>query len=255
MGAWWTMVHVKHKNSNDYREGDKDHGEEQVLPNQWNHQRRRGNDFGDEQQENSEGKEDGNTQRDLLSAVWRQVEHQHGQTRNEQAGNDEVDGVEQRQTADDEEVGDVRVDLMTTVVFLCVVGSHSIDDGPFAALPVVLQVHGALDLLQIYLGLVVGPGAELHLAVLLVEREERDVNAAGALVDGWRNPTHLSSVEEVGFGHVGHRKLTVRTVHKTTWGYSTIQSFGLCKICILCFWKSCMITKAAFFIFTSYLIM
>ncbi len=63
------MVHVKHKNSNDYREGDKDHGEEQVLPNQWNDQRRRGNDFGDEQQENSEGKEDGNTQRDLLSAV------------------------------------------------------------------------------------------------------------------------------------------------------------------------------------------
>lgn len=214
MSAGRTMMHVQHEYSDDYRKCDEDHGEEKILADQRNDQRRRWNDLGDQQEEHGEGKKDGDTQSDLLSAVRWQVKHQHGQTGDEQAGNDEVDGVEQRQTTDDEEVGDVRVDLVAAVVFFGVVGSHGVHDGPFSALPVVLQVHRALDLLKVDLGLVVRPGAELHLAVLLVEGKERDIDTAGTLVDGRGNPAHLPSVEQVGFGHVCHSKLTIGAVYK-----------------------------------------
>lgn len=49
MGAGRSMVHIEHKHGYDYGEGDKYHGEEQVLSDEWNDQRRRGNDFSDEQ--------------------------------------------------------------------------------------------------------------------------------------------------------------------------------------------------------------
>ncbi len=100
---------------------------------------------------------------------------------------------------------------MAAVVLLGVVSANSIDDGPLATLPVIFQVDCVLDALQVNLGFVVSPWAEFHLAVLLVKGEEGDIDAAWALVDGRWNPAHFTCVEEVGFGHVGHRKLPVCT--------------------------------------------
>lgn len=100
---------------------------------------------------------------------------------------------------------------MAAVVFLRVVRPHGVDDGPFAALPVIVQVHCLFDSLQVNFGLVVCPGAKFHLAVLLIKGEEGDVDAAGALVDGWGDPADLPVVEQVSLGHVGDGKLAVCT--------------------------------------------
>lgn len=74
-----------------------------------------------------------------------------------------------------------------------------------------LQVHGVVKGLQVDLGAVVRPGAELHLAALLVEREEGDVDGAGGLVDGRRHPADTTRVKEVGLGHVGDAELSICT--------------------------------------------
>lgn len=84
---------------------------------------------------------------------------------------------------------------MAAVVLLRVVCPHRIDDGPFAALPVIVQVHSVFNALQVNLGLVIRPGAKFHFAVLLIKGEEGDVDAAGALVDGRRHPSNFTSVE------------------------------------------------------------
>ena len=205
------MVHVEHEDGDDDGQGDEDHGEEEVLADQGDDEGRGGDDLGDEEEEDGEGQQHRDAQGDLLTAVRGQIENQDGEAGDQQTGDDEVDGVKQGKPPDDEEVGDVRVDLVAAVVFLCVVRAHGVDDGPLAALPVVVEVHRVLDALQVDLGLVVGPGAELHFAVLLVEGEEGDVDAAGALVDGRRDPANFTRVEQVSFGHVGHGKLPVGT--------------------------------------------
>ncbi len=74
-----------------------------------------------------------------------------------------------------------------------------------------LQVHRVLERLQVDLGAVVRPGAELHLAALLVKREEGDVNGAGGLVDGRGHPADTTSVKQMGLGHVGDGKLPICT--------------------------------------------
>lgn len=84
---------------------------------------------------------------------------------------------------------------MAAVVFLGIVRPHSVDDGPFATLPVIVQVHSVFNPLQVNLGLVISPGAKFHFAVLLIKREEGDVDAAGALINGRRDPANFTSVE------------------------------------------------------------
>lgn len=84
---------------------------------------------------------------------------------------------------------------MAAVVFLCIVCSHSVDDGPFTALPVVVQVHSVFNSLKVNLGLVICPGTEFHFTVLLIKGEEGDVDAAGALVNGRRDPANFTVVE------------------------------------------------------------
>lgn len=84
---------------------------------------------------------------------------------------------------------------MAAVILLCIVCPHSIDDGPFTALPVIVQVHSVFNPLKVDLGLVIGPRAKLHFAVLLIEGEEGDIDATGALVNGRRDPANFSRVE------------------------------------------------------------
>lgn len=84
---------------------------------------------------------------------------------------------------------------MAAVIFLCIICSHCIDDGPFTTLPVVAEVHSIFNALQVNFGLVISPGAKFHFTVLLIEGEEGDVNAAGTLVNGRRHPANFARVE------------------------------------------------------------
>ena len=81
---------VEDEHSDDDGEHDEDHGEEEVLSNGWD-------DFCDEQQEDGEGQQDRDAEGDLLPTVRGQVEDQHGQAGDKQAGYDEIDGVEEWQ--------------------------------------------------------------------------------------------------------------------------------------------------------------
>lgn len=135
MGHWRAVVHVQHKHSDDDAEGDEDHREEQVLPDEGDDQRCGGDGLCDDEQENSEGEQDRDTERDLLSTVRWEIENQHCEERDEEAGDDEVDGVEERQAPDVEGVGDVWVDLFTAVVLDVMFVAWSVNDFPFAALP------------------------------------------------------------------------------------------------------------------------
>lgn len=205
------MVHVQHKDSDDDGERDEDHGEEEVLADERDNEGGGRYDLCDKQEENGEGQQHRDTKGDLLATVGGQIKDQNSETRDQQTRDDEVDGVKQGEPSDDEEVGNIWVDLVATVVFLCIVRSHGVDDGPFATFPVIVQVHCVFYSLQVNFGLVVRPGAKLHLAVLLIKWEEGDIDAAGALVDGRGDPANFAVVEEVSFGHVGDSELTVST--------------------------------------------
>ena len=58
----------------------------------------------------------------------------------------------------------------------------------------------------------VGPGAELHGAVLVVEGEVGDVDLAGALEDGRRDPGHLAVVAEQSFCLIIHLEVPHSTM-------------------------------------------
>lgn len=135
------MVHVQHKHGDDDGQRDENHSEEQVLPDQRYDQRRGRDDLRDEQQEDGERQQHGDAQRDFLAAVRREVEDQNSEAGDEETGDDEVDGVEQREAADDKIVGDVGVDLVAAVVLLGVVGAHGIDNCPLSTLPVILEIR------------------------------------------------------------------------------------------------------------------
>ena len=69
-------------------------------------------------------------------------------------------------------------------------------------------------MLEVDLEAVVGPGAELHEAGLLVEGEVAHVDLAGGLEDGRRRPEHLARVVEDRLGHGRHPVLAVRAAHR-----------------------------------------
>lgn len=135
MGHRRAVVHVQHKHGDDNAKGDKDHREEQVLSDERDDQRCGGDGFCDDEQEHSEGEQDRDTERDLLSTVRWEIENQHCEERDEEAGDDEVDGVEEWQAPDVEGVGDVWVDLFTAVILDVMFVAWSVNDFPFAALP------------------------------------------------------------------------------------------------------------------------
>ncbi|ETE68829.1 hypothetical protein L345_05375, partial [Ophiophagus hannah] len=117
----------------------------------------------------------------------------------------EINGVEERQTADDEAISDIRVDLTATIILLGIISAHCTDNGPFPTFPVVLKVNVVLHALQINLGLVI---------ILLIKGEEGYINAAGTLIDGWRHPLHTAIREKVSLYHMGDSKLSISTGEK-----------------------------------------
>ena len=63
-----------------------------------------------------------------------------------------------------------------------------------------------------YLVSVVGPAAELHLAVLVVEGEPRDVDLAGGLEDAWGNVVAATVAGDYHIGGVSAVETLVSTL-------------------------------------------
>jgi hypothetical protein len=61
---------------------------------------------------------------------------------------------------------------------------------------------------------IVGPGAELHGAALLIEGKILDINLTGGLVDSWRLPEHFSVEVEGRLRHQCHLIIPVRATNK-----------------------------------------
>ena len=201
------VVHVEHEDGDDDGQGYKNHGEQEVLADQGNHQRGGRDGLSDHQEKHSQGEEDRDAEGHLLATVGGQVEDKHSQEGDEQAGDDEVDGVEEGQAPDVQRVRDVRVDLLAAVVLDVMFVAGGFDDGPLATLPVVLEVHGGADQDQVDFCLVVGPGTKLHGAVLVIEWEVGHIDFARALKDGRGDPSHFPRVLEQSFGLVVHLEI------------------------------------------------
>ena len=89
----------------------------------------------------------------------------------------------------------VHVRLRAARVVLDVALGLRVEDVPLVAGDVVVQLElGPVQKLQVQLAAVVGPGAELEVAALDVEGEVSDVDGAGRLEDGLRDPHHVSCV-------------------------------------------------------------
>ena len=58
-------MNVKNPDSDEDRKCDEQHREEEILPEQGDGQGGRGNDLGQQEEEHSEGKQDGDTEGDL----------------------------------------------------------------------------------------------------------------------------------------------------------------------------------------------
>ena len=64
-----TKVHVQHYHDHDDGKRHEDHGEEEVFPDEGNDERSRGNNLGQEEEEDGEREKDGDREGDLLPAV------------------------------------------------------------------------------------------------------------------------------------------------------------------------------------------
>ena len=81
---------------------------------------------------------------------------------------------------------------------------------------------------------VVGPRAELHEALLLVEREKFDIDLAGGLVDGRRVPRDFSRKVQYGLGHDRDLVIAVGAGKRKT------ENWKLCEVSnsVICFGMS-----------------
>lgn len=60
-------------------------------------------------------------------------------------------------------------------------------------------------------GAIVGPGAQLHAAVLLIKGKVGDDDLTVAFEDGWRCPRDVASVVQEHFGELDYGKVTICT--------------------------------------------
>lgn len=152
-------------------------------------------------QEDGEREEYRHPQGQLLAGVGRQREPQHRHGCYEHAGHDQVEEVVQRAPPYYYVEGDVYVRLRAAVVVELVPLPGDPEEVPLPVRYEAAYVAAALVLqLQVQLQPVVRPTAELHLALLVVEREPRDVDLAGALEDTRR---HVHAAAVVPHHHVG----------------------------------------------------
>ena len=88
-------VPVDDDDGDENREDVHDEGEEEVLGDQRDRDGGRREDLRDEQQEDDQRQEDGDAHRHLLACISRQVEDADAEEGDEDAGDDEVDRVEE----------------------------------------------------------------------------------------------------------------------------------------------------------------
>lgn len=133
------MMDVDGKDGDDDGECDKDHGEHQVLPDKRDSLRGGRDDLFDDQEENGERHQHWGAERDLLAAVGGQVENKDGEKGQANAGDDEEEGVEKRQPADDEVIGDGGVG--GAAICPQTTAACGLDYLPFAIVKIVLLVY------------------------------------------------------------------------------------------------------------------
>jgi len=130
------------------QDGDRvhDEGEEQVLGDQRQDQRRRRKNLWDEQQEDDEREQNADAEGHFLAGLGGQVEDEDAEERNENGGQDQVDGVEEGLSPDGDVEGDVGLRRDRVVVDVEV--GRYLDDVPRARFPVVGQVNVVLVVVQ-----------------------------------------------------------------------------------------------------------
>ncbi|RUS87950.1 hypothetical protein EGW08_004305, partial [Elysia chlorotica] len=106
----------------------------------------------------------------------------------------DVEEVVERFPANDDGEADVRIRLITTSVFDDLPADADVDKLPLAAKHVVFQIYRCLPVGNIHLEPIVGPGPELELAGLIVEREVGDIDLAGAPELGGWGPEDIACV-------------------------------------------------------------
>ena len=81
-------------------------------------------------------------------------------------------------------------------VVLMLARPRAVYDIPRAAVHVITEVHFVLTLVpaQLHLIAIERPRPEFHFTLLLIEGEVLHVDGAGALIDGGRDPEHLTRV-------------------------------------------------------------
>ena len=137
----------------------------------------------------------------LLSAVRREVEDEDGEEADAHAGDDEVDSVEQGLAPHSHVEGDVKIGFITAGIIFHVPHRRHLQNVPLHRHVELRQVHPDLhlrpvvflvDVAQVHLVPVVGPGTELHDAGLLVKGEVFHVHFARAMVDRRGFPFHFT---------------------------------------------------------------
>ena len=146
MGSGSPEVPVDDDDGDQDGDGVHDEGEEQVLGDERQHERRWRQDLWYEQQEDDEWEQNADAQRHLFSGLGGQIEDQDAEEGNEHGRENQVDGVEEGLSAD----GDVERDvgLCGDWVVVHVEVSRNFDDVPGAGLPVVGQVDVVLVVVE-----------------------------------------------------------------------------------------------------------
>lgn len=167
-----------------------------------------------QQQEHSERQQHWDAQRHLLPAIRWQVEHQDSQRRDQHTRDDQVNGVKQRLPLDHKIISDIQVgDVIGVLVF----AGRQRDDVPLSTWCEVITAGKVAREDEIHLCVVVGPGAELESAVLLVEGEVLHLDGAGRLVNGRGKPEDVSCVGDHSIAIEGNLVHAISTVRGCGW--------------------------------------
>ena len=133
-------MNVQHKDCDDYRAGNENHGEQKILADEWRGQRRGRVDLRDQQQEDVERIEDCDTHSYLLSGVCWNVENKKCDRTNSYTWKYEVDCIEQSFSSDCDVELDVWIRFRTAWIMFVVLFRLDSQQIPLRALVIVVQI-------------------------------------------------------------------------------------------------------------------
>jgi len=114
MGGRWAVIDVENANGHNDGESNEGHREEEIFTQEWDCEGCGRDDFRQEEDKHSQGKEDGDAERHFLTWIWREIENKDREEGNPYAGNDEVHIVIERLSTEDDTKNDVNVRLIAT---------------------------------------------------------------------------------------------------------------------------------------------